>query len=195
VNTDRIDSEGYKLYIGNLDFKTTERDLEDKFGKYGKIMDVYIPREPRTMQSRGFAFVTFHDRRDAEDAEDATNDRMFEGRIVKVNMARSRPPMHESRAARMGYGAAYGRREVCRDYSRGMCDRGTRCRFSHDSSGGYNDDSRDRDRDHSSRDRDRDHSSRDRDRDYSSRDRDYSSRDRDRDYGRDRDDDRYHDRR
>ena len=92
-------------------------------------------------------------------------------------------------ASRMGYGGTYGRREVCRDYTRGMCDRGDRCRFSHES-GGYGD--RDRDRDHD-RDRDRDHD-RDRDRDHGrDRDRDHD-RDRDRDHDRDRDRDHGRDR-
>lgn len=32
-------------------------------------MDVFIPREPGSMNSRGFAFVMFRNKRDAEDAE------------------------------------------------------------------------------------------------------------------------------
>jgi hypothetical protein len=36
--------------------------------RYGDIGDVYIPRDHRTNESRGFGFVRFYDKRDAEDA-------------------------------------------------------------------------------------------------------------------------------
>ena len=51
-------------------FQTNEDDMRECFSKYGKIMDVYIPRERPDMKSRGFAFVTFNNKRDAEDAVD-----------------------------------------------------------------------------------------------------------------------------
>ena len=47
--------------------QTNEDDLRYKFERYGKLMDVYIPREPGSNRPRGFGFVTYHDRRDAED--------------------------------------------------------------------------------------------------------------------------------
>ena len=51
--------------------QTREDDLRDKFDHYGKLLDVFIPRDPSTQKVRGFGFVTFVDRRDAEDAVDA----------------------------------------------------------------------------------------------------------------------------
>eukprot|EP00041_Stephanoeca_diplocostata_P041872 m.9281 g.9281 ORF g.9281 m.9281 type:complete len:141 (+) comp6876_c0_seq2:1083-1505(+) len=106
-------------------FKTAERDLEDHFAKYGKIMDIFIPRDKRTMQSKGFGFVTFYDRRDAEDAEVGTNDREFMGRRIRVNFARQRPPIDEPRSRRDDRGG-YGDRD--RGYGGGR--------------GGYDDDRR-----------------------------------------------------
>jgi RNA recognition motif-containing protein len=52
-------------------WQTTEEDLRDRFGKYGKLMDVYIPLDRDSRRPKGFGFVTFYDRRDAEDAVDA----------------------------------------------------------------------------------------------------------------------------
>jgi hypothetical protein len=48
--------------------KTNEEDLMDTFKKFGKVLDVFIPRDRASMTSRGFAFVTFVDLRDAEQA-------------------------------------------------------------------------------------------------------------------------------
>ena len=41
---------------------TALQDLERKFGKYGKVRDARIVRNPRTGESRGFGFVVMdHD--------------------------------------------------------------------------------------------------------------------------------------
>jgi len=124
-----------KLYVGNLNFRTKDRDLEDMFGKYGKIKDVYIPIDQDSGSSRGFAFITFHDERDADDAVDAMDDREIDGRPLKVNKARARPPVYDQRGTR-GRSRERGNKAkalVCRDYERGNCERGSRCRFSHKS--------------------------------------------------------------
>ena len=52
-----------QVYIGNIDDSVEERDIEDAFGKFGKIASIWIARKPP-----GFAFVTYEDNRDAEDA-------------------------------------------------------------------------------------------------------------------------------
>ncbi|KAM0981306.1 hypothetical protein ACFX2A_014654 [Malus domestica] len=38
---------------------TTANDLFPLFNKYGKVVDVFIPRDRRTGDSRGFAFVRY----------------------------------------------------------------------------------------------------------------------------------------
>uniref|UniRef100_A0A8C0DAJ3 RRM domain-containing protein n=1 Tax=Balaenoptera musculus TaxID=9771 RepID=A0A8C0DAJ3_BALMU len=43
-------------------------DLRHKFGRYGPIVDVYVPLDFYTCRPRGFAYVQFEDVRDAEDA-------------------------------------------------------------------------------------------------------------------------------
>jgi len=131
-----VDAGGTKIYIGNISFKTRESDLEYYFEKYGKITDVYIPREPGSERPRGFAFVTFRDARDAEDAADAMDNRDIDGRAVRVNLARPRGPPPSSFGGGGGGGGGRSRgggREPCRDFQRGTCSRGDSCRYSHDS--------------------------------------------------------------
>ncbi|CAN1151261.1 Serine/arginine-rich splicing factor RSZ21A [Linum perenne] len=52
-----------RVYIGNLDPRVTERDLEDEFRMYGVLRSVWVARRPP-----GYAFIEFDDRRDAIDA-------------------------------------------------------------------------------------------------------------------------------
>ena len=59
---------------------------------HARTQDVYIPSDPATRKSRGFAFVTFEDPRDAEDAVKEMDGRELDGREVTVNIARPRPP-------------------------------------------------------------------------------------------------------
>merc|ERR1719192_1467686 len=48
-----------KLFVGNLDAKTTEDDLKLYFENFGTIEDVIIHKFQDTGKSRGFGFVTF----------------------------------------------------------------------------------------------------------------------------------------
>ncbi|KAF7809279.1 serine/arginine-rich splicing factor RSZ21 isoform X1 [Senna tora] len=52
-----------RVYVGNLDPRVTERDLEDEFRIYGVLRSVWVARRPP-----GYAFLEFDDRRDALDA-------------------------------------------------------------------------------------------------------------------------------
>ena len=55
-----------------LDFLTgtTADDLFPLFDKYGKVVDVFIPRDRRTGDSRGFAFVRYKYQDEAAKAVD-----------------------------------------------------------------------------------------------------------------------------
>ncbi|OAY67792.1 Serine/arginine-rich splicing factor SC35 [Ananas comosus] len=49
----------YSLLVLNISFRTTADDLFPLFDRYGKVVDVFIPRDRRTGESRGFAFVRY----------------------------------------------------------------------------------------------------------------------------------------
>merc|ERR1712088_1249885 len=71
--------------------------------KYGKIGDVFIPKDKFTRESRGFAFVRFYDKRDAEDAMDALDGRMYDGRDLRIQMAKyGRPDINRFDSGRRG---------------------------------------------------------------------------------------------
>lgn len=52
-----------RVYVGNLDPRSTERELEDEFRIFGVLRSVWVARKPP-----GYAFVEFDDKRDAMDA-------------------------------------------------------------------------------------------------------------------------------
>ncbi|KAL5973926.1 hypothetical protein ACLOJK_030585 [Asimina triloba] len=52
-----------RVYVGNLDPRVTERELEDEFRVYGVLRSIWVARKPP-----GYAFIDFDDRRDALDA-------------------------------------------------------------------------------------------------------------------------------
>ncbi|KAH9550345.1 hypothetical protein CY35_10G067000 [Sphagnum magellanicum] len=57
-----------RVYVGNLDSRATERDLEDEFRVYGVLRSIWVARKPLR-----FAFIEFEDQRDADDAIRALN--------------------------------------------------------------------------------------------------------------------------
>ena len=56
-----------KLFVGNLSFDATDTDLMDLFGTHGEIEDIYIAKDRDSGRPRGFAFVTFSNKKEALD--------------------------------------------------------------------------------------------------------------------------------
>ena len=84
---------GSKLYVGNLNYTTTEDALRDAFAADGRsVREVAIPSDRETGRPRGFAFVTMGSDADARSAIDALNGRELDGRSLNVNEAQERPP-------------------------------------------------------------------------------------------------------
>ncbi|KAK1308224.1 Heterogeneous nuclear ribonucleoprotein 1 [Acorus calamus] len=59
---------GKKIFVGRLPQEASAEDLRQYFGRFGRITDVYVPKDPRRQGHRGFGFVTF--------AEDGVADRV-----------------------------------------------------------------------------------------------------------------------
>ena len=48
-----------KMFIGGLDYHTTDESLKAYFEQFGEIVDVVVMKDPKTKRSRGFGFVAF----------------------------------------------------------------------------------------------------------------------------------------
>jgi RNA recognition motif-containing protein len=73
-----------KLYVGNLNYRTTEDKLKELFSQYGEVNSVNI------LQGRGFGFVEMGNADHAQDAKTKLNGTEFDGRRIIVNDARPR---------------------------------------------------------------------------------------------------------
>ena len=83
---------GTKLYVGNLNFTTTEDALKTAFAANGRtVREVAIPTDRETGRPRGFAFVTMGSDGDAKAAIAALDGKDLDGRSLKVNEAQDKP--------------------------------------------------------------------------------------------------------
>ena len=85
-----------KIYVGNLNFATTENQLEELFLQYGEVVSVKIITDRETDRSRGFGFVEMGTSEAAEEAINALNNQEFDGRSLRVNEANDRKPRRDS---------------------------------------------------------------------------------------------------
>lgn len=85
-----------KLYVGNLNYSTSEEGLRNAFSSYGEIVSVKI------IQGKGFGFVEYKSEDEAEVAKEALNNTQLDGRSIKVSDAR--PQEKKSFGDRGSYG-------------------------------------------------------------------------------------------
>jgi len=86
-----------KLYVGNLPFSVTEKDLEKLFSSYGEIEEATVISDKFSGRSKGFGFVTFKDDEAGKKAIKEMNGKDVEGREIKVNEARPMDPDRKPR--------------------------------------------------------------------------------------------------
>ena len=88
------------IFVGNLDFGSTEESLRQLFGAYGSVERVSIVTDRDTGRSRGFAFVEMSDAGEADKAINALNGFVQDGRPLNVNEARPKPERGNDRGPR-----------------------------------------------------------------------------------------------
>jgi cold-inducible RNA-binding protein len=96
------------IFVGNLNYQTTQDDLFEAFSRYGAVERVNIVTDRDTGQPRGFAFVEMTERKDAEAAISQLNGAELNGRAMNVNEARPKPSGGSGGGGRGGPGGGGG---------------------------------------------------------------------------------------
>ena len=97
------------IFVGNLNYQTTQDDLYAAFSQYGAVERVNIVTDRDTGQPRGFAFVEMTDKREAETAMSQLNGAELHGRAMNVNEARPKPTGGSDRRGGSGRGGSGNR--------------------------------------------------------------------------------------
>ncbi|KAJ9564995.1 hypothetical protein OSB04_000961 [Centaurea solstitialis] len=82
-----IEQDEYRVFIGNLSWSTSDRDLKEAFKKFDHLVDAKVVVDRSSGRSRGFGFVTFDDEKAMEDAIEAMNGIDLDGRPFSVDKA------------------------------------------------------------------------------------------------------------
>jgi RNA recognition motif-containing protein len=78
------------IYVSNLSFRTTEKDLNNMFSTFGNVASAKIIMDRESGQSRGFAFVEMPSEEEAKKAMAGLNNKEIEGRPLSVSEAREK---------------------------------------------------------------------------------------------------------
>ena len=100
------------VFVGNMNFQTTEAELRALFEPFGQVTRVHIAMDRETGRARGFAFVEMPNDAEATKAMSGLDGKEVGGRALKVNEARPK-------AASGGGGGGGFDRDRDRDRNRG----------------------------------------------------------------------------
>lgn len=90
---------GKKLFVGGINWATTDTDLRESFKEFGDIVEAKIITDRESGRSRGFGFVEYHSEAEADKARSAMNCTELDGREIRVDWAveKSRNDSNEDR--------------------------------------------------------------------------------------------------
>jgi len=95
-----------RLYVGNLNFRTTSDELREIFSQAGEVENASVVEDRDTGRSRGFGFVEMATAEGAAAAIEQFNGKELGGRALTVNEAR--PRVERGGGGGGGYGGGGG---------------------------------------------------------------------------------------
>lgn len=97
-----------KVFVGNLNYRTTKEELSAFLGAAGEIVDCFLPTDRETGRPRGFGFVTFASAEQAAACVEKFNGADFNGRNLNINPAEERGRRPAGGRGRPGGGGGGG---------------------------------------------------------------------------------------
>ncbi|KAJ8317000.1 hypothetical protein KUTeg_004904 [Tegillarca granosa] len=85
-------SKHFHIFVGDLSPDIETHQLREAFKVFGEISDCKIIRDPQTLKSKGYGFVSFVNKVDAETAIGNMNGQWLGSRPIRTNWATRKPP-------------------------------------------------------------------------------------------------------
>ncbi len=77
-----------KLFIGGIDYATTDSQLEEHFSPVGKVLSAKVIVDRATGQGKGFGFVEMSTEDEAKEAMSKLDGSVLNGRTIAVKEAK-----------------------------------------------------------------------------------------------------------
>ncbi|XP_042895898.1 nucleolysin TIAR isoform X5 [Parasteatoda tepidariorum] len=98
-NTPKQDtSKHHHIFVGDLSPEIETAQLREAFAVFGEISDCRVVRDPQTLKSKGYGFVSFVKKADAENAINVMNGQWLGSRAIRTNWATRKPPANRSQS-------------------------------------------------------------------------------------------------
>lgn len=105
-NQPKLDtSNHYHIFVGDLSPEIETHTLKEAFAPFGEISNCRIVRDPQTLKSKGYAFVSFVKKSDAENAINSMNGQWLGSRSIRTNWSTRKPPPPRAPNKYSGYRA------------------------------------------------------------------------------------------
>ncbi|KAH8337326.1 hypothetical protein KR059_006972 [Drosophila kikkawai] len=103
-------SSHHHIFVGDLSPEIETETLREAFAPFGEISNCRIVRDPHTMKSKGYAFVSFVKKAEAENAIQAMNGQWIGSRSIRTNWSTRKlpPPREPSKGGGQGGGMGGG---------------------------------------------------------------------------------------
>jgi translation initiation factor 3 subunit G len=86
-NSDMRKADEATVRVTNLPEETQEQDLRDLFTPFGPVSRVFLAKDKTNNTSKGFAFITFNEKKDAQKAIECVSGFGYDHLILKVEWA------------------------------------------------------------------------------------------------------------
>ncbi|XP_060645432.1 nucleolysin TIAR isoform X1 [Drosophila nasuta] len=108
-NTPKTDiSSHHHIFVGDLSPEIETETLREAFAPFGEISNCRIVRDPQTMKSKGYAFVSFVKKAEAENAIQAMNGQWIGSRSIRTNWSTRKLPAPRESSKSGGQGGGMG---------------------------------------------------------------------------------------
>uniref|UniRef100_U5EX85 Putative apoptosis-promoting rna-binding protein tia-1/tiar rrm superfamily n=1 Tax=Corethrella appendiculata TaxID=1370023 RepID=U5EX85_9DIPT len=85
-------SQHHHIFVGDLSPEIETETLREAFAPFGEISNCRIVRDPQTLKSKGYAFVSFVKKAEAENAIQSMNGQWLGSRSIRTNWSTRKPP-------------------------------------------------------------------------------------------------------